>query len=108
LCYYAYAVINRKSKTGDIMSITKKDYVTIHQAIHNDDKNVNINGKQYNIARRDNGLRSVKIPGFGTFIEQDPNVTSKYSKKAKEGDTITWLVKDVSWELIVNDEVINQ
>ena len=90
------------------MSITKKDYVTIHQAIHNDDKNVNIDGKRYNIARRDNGLRSVKIPGFGTFIEQNPKESTEYAKKAKKGDTITWLVKESSWGLIVNDEIINQ
>ena len=52
-------------------------------------------------------LKSVKIPGFGTFIEQNIEDNTEYAKKAKKGDKITWLVKDASWELIVNNEVIN-
>ena len=90
------------------MTLTKKDYVTIHQAIHSDARDVKINGKQYHIAKRSNGLKSVKIPGFGIFVEQDPSEATEYSKKAKNGDSITWIVKDVSWELIVNDEIIKQ
>jgi len=88
------------------MKINKTDYVTIHQAIHNNDNDVSINGTKYHIAKRSNGLKSVKIPGFGTFIEQNPEETTEYAKKAKKGDTITWLVKESSWGLIVNDEVI--
>ena len=90
------------------MTITKHDYVTIHQAIHNGASDVNVNGTKYHIAKRSNGLKSVKIPGFGIFVEQDPSEATEYSKKAKNGDSITWIVKDVSWELIVNDEIIKQ
>ena len=90
------------------MTITKHDYVTIHQAIHSGASDVNVNGTKYHIAKRSNGLKSVKIPGFGTFIEQSLEDNTEYAKKAKKGDSITWLVKDASWELIVNDEIIKQ
>ena len=89
------------------MTITKHDYVTIHKAIHNDANDVSINGNKYHIAKRSNGLKSVKIPGFWTFFEQNIEDNTEYAKKAKKGDKITWLVKDASWELIVNNEVIN-
>jgi hypothetical protein len=90
------------------MELTKKDYVTIHQAIHSNASDVKVNGKKYHVARRANGIKSVKIPGFGTFVEQNPDENTEYSKKAKSGDTITWIVKEASWELIVNDELINK
>ena len=90
------------------MKLTKTDYIIIHKAIHQDASDVKINGTKYHIAKRSNGLKSVKIPGFGTFIEQNPHESSEYAKKAKKGDKITWLIKEVSWELIVNNEIIKQ
>ena len=91
------------------MTLTKHDYVTIHQTIHNKDaSNVKIQGKQYSIGLHNNGCRNIKIPGIGTFIEQNPHKTTVYAKRAKAGEFITWLIRDKSWGLIVNDEVINQ
>ena len=90
------------------MTISKKDYVTIHQAIHGDVSSVDIKGTKYQVTQRSNGCRSVKIPNIGTFIEQNKNKETDYAKRAKQGEFITWLIRDMSWGLIVNDEVINQ
>jgi len=90
------------------MTISKEDYVTIHQAIHGDVSNVVVKGTMYQVTQRSNGCRSVKIPKVGTFIEQNKNKETDYAKRAKQGELITWLIRDMSWGLIVNDEVINQ
>ena len=90
------------------MAINKTDYVTIHQAIHKGDQDVTIEGTKYDITLHKNGCRKVTIPDLGTFIEQNPDQQTEYSKRAKDGEAITWLIRDVSWGLIVNDEVINQ
>tara|TARA_R110002020_G_scaffold453416_1_gene668179 strand:- start:26 stop:298 length:273 start_codon:yes stop_codon:yes gene_type:complete len=90
------------------MIINKTDYVTIHQAIHSKASNVMIKGTMYQVTKRSNGCKSVKIPGIGTFIEQNPNKETDYAKRAKNGESITWLIRDMNWGLIVNDEVINK
>ena len=90
------------------MTISKEDYVTIHQAIHSDVSSVDVKGTKYQVTQRSNGCRSVKIPKVGTFIEQNKNKETDYAKRAKQGELITWLIRDMSWGLIVNDEVINQ
>ena len=91
------------------MTLTKKDYVTIHQTIHNKDRSqVTIQGNKYTVNLLNNGCRSIKIPGIGTFIEQNADKETVYAKRAKAGEFITWLIRDKSWGLIVNDEVINQ
>ena len=91
------------------MTLSKNDYVTIHQTIHNKKQsNVTINGTKYPVSLDKHGYRCVKIPAIGTFIEQNPNKSTAYSKRAKAGEFITWLIKERSWGLIVNDEVINQ
>ena len=90
------------------MKITDNDYVTIHQAIHKGKSDVTIKGNKYDVTTHKNGCRKVTIPELGTFIEQNPDQQSEYSQRAKDGESITWLIRDVSWGLIVNDEVINQ
>ena len=90
------------------MIISKEDYVTIHQAIHSDVLNVVVKGTMYQISQHSNGCRSVKIPKVGTFIEQNKHKETDYAKRAKQGEFITWLIRDMSWGLIVNDEVISQ
>tara|TARA_Y100000310_G_scaffold80847_1_gene77486 strand:- start:112 stop:387 length:276 start_codon:yes stop_codon:yes gene_type:complete len=91
------------------MILNNIDYVTIHQAIHDKDKSqVTIKGTKYSVSLNNNGCRSVKIPGTGTFIEQNTEKDTVYGKRAKAGEFITWLIRDKSWGLIVNDEVINQ
>jgi len=67
-----------------------------------------IKGTKYSVGLNKNGCRCIKIPEIGTFIEQNPNKSTTYSKRAKAGEFITWLIKERSWGLIVNDEVINQ
>ena len=67
-----------------------------------------IKGTMYQVTKRSNGCKSVKIPGIGTFIEQNPNKETDYAKRAKNGESITWLIRDMNWGLIVNDEVINK
>ena len=90
------------------MTISKEDYVTIHHAIHSSVSSVVVKGTEYQVTRRSNGCRSVKVPTIGTFIEQSKTKETDYSKRAKQGELITWLIRDMSWGLIVNDEVINQ
>tara|TARA_R110002051_G_scaffold212812_2_gene277869 strand:- start:456 stop:728 length:273 start_codon:yes stop_codon:yes gene_type:complete len=90
------------------MVISKEDYVTIHQAIHSKTTSVLVRGVEYQVTQRSNGCRSVKVPRIGTFIEQSKTKETDYSKRAKQGEAITWLIRDLSWGLIVNDEVINQ
>ena len=90
------------------MIINKTDYVTIHQAIHSKASDVTVKGTVYQVTQRSNGCRSVKIPKVGTFIEQNKHKETDYAKRAKNGEFITWLIRDMSWGLIVNDEVINQ
>ena len=91
------------------MTLNNHDYVTIHQTIHNKKQSdVTINGVKYVVSLNKNGYRCIKVPEIGTFIEQNPNKSTAYSKRAKAGEFITWLIKERSWGLIVNDEVINQ
>ena len=90
------------------MTLTKQDYVTIHQAIHNKKPGVTIKGTKYSVNLHKNGCRCIKVPNIGTFIEQNPTKDTVYAKRAKAGEFITWLIRDKSWGLIVNDEVINQ
>ena len=91
------------------MTLNNHDYVTIHQTIHNKKQSdVIIKGIKYVVSLNKNGYRCIKVPEIGTFIEQNPNKSTTYSKRAKAGEFITWLIKERSWGLIVNDEVINQ
>ena len=91
------------------MTLDKQDYVTIHQAIHNKNQsNVTIKGIEYAVSLNNNGCRCIKVPAIGTFIEQNPHKNTTYAKRAKAGEFITWLIRERSWGLIVNDEVINQ
>ena len=91
------------------MTLNKHYYVTIHQTIHNKKQsNVTINGNKYTVSLHNNGCRCIKIPKIGTFIEQNPHKSTTYAKRAKAGEFITWLIREKSWGLIVNDEVINQ
>ena len=91
------------------MTLNNHDYVTIHQTIHNKKQScVTIKGIKYSVSLNKNGYRCIKVPEIGTFIEQNPDQQSEYSQRAKDGESITWLIRDVSWGLIVNDEVINQ
>ena len=91
------------------MTVNNHDYVTIHQTIHNKKQScVTIKGIKYSVSLNKNGYRCIKVPEIGTFIEQNPNKSTAYAKRAKAGEFITWLIKERSWGLIVNDEVINQ
>ena len=67
-----------------------------------------IKGTKYSVSLNKNGHRCIKVPEIGTFIEQNPNKSTAYAKRAKDGEFITWLIREKSWGLIVNDEVINQ
>jgi len=91
------------------MTLSEHDYVTIHQTIHNKKQSyVTIKGTKYSVSLNKNGHRCIKVPEIGTFIEQNPNKSTTYAKRAKAGEFITWLIREKSWGLIVNDEVINQ
>ena len=91
------------------MTLSEHDYVTIHQTIHNKKQSyVTIKGTKYSVSLNKNGHRCIKVPEIGTFIEQNPNKSTTYAKRAKDGEFITWLIREKSWGLIVNDEVINQ
>ena len=91
------------------MVLTKTDYVTIHKAIHNKKaSDVSIQGTKYSVNLHNNGCRNVKISGIGTFIAQNADKDTEYAKRAKDGESITWLIRDASWGLIVNNEVITK
>ena len=86
-------------------------YLAVHFALHSSVKELSIQHAKdaafitYLIQRASNGCRSIKI-GTDLFMEQNLNKNSKYADLARQGHTITWIIKDGQWGLIQDDKIV--
>ena len=79
----------------------------IHYAIHSDADNVVIDGVSYPIGEGSNGCRKVNY-GDITFMEQNEDKNSRYAERARNGENITWGMRNPEqWILIAdgNDKI---
>ena len=79
----------------------------IYEAVFQDKKTVEVDGKTYNIRRTSSlALRVVEVEAF-TFLEQNPEKNSVWGKLAKEGHKILWVIEDGDYVAQVWDGVFH-
>ena len=86
--------------------LTRTDWIEIHETIHSPvRKRANCSTGAFIVAAAKSGCRYV-LTEEGTFIVQNPKTRSSWSMKARNGDKITWMIRnDQPWGLIVNDKI---
>lgn len=76
-----------------------------HEAIHNPEQDhVTIEGRTYPIVVYRNGCRCVDIGGY-TVMEQNKKKTTTFSKRAANGEHLSWVIPldpNVAWHLLEN------
>jgi|SRR5882672_5399837 len=87
-----------------ILQITEDIVRAIHQAIHSDATEVEIEGKTYPITKFKTKFRSVKL-GSILFAEQNTDKPSQFSALAKKGHKITWGIRSGGWIKVVDDAI---
>ena len=74
----------------------KRLFIDIHRALHNPkQKQIKINGTPTEIQTNPKGLRFVVFKDDGKeweIVQQNPNTSSTYAKRAQEGEKISWLI----------------
>ena len=75
--------------------ITNNEFELIHKAIHNLEvgKVIIIGEKEYPIRRSNNGCKYIQCRGV-RFMEQNKEKTSSFAKRAKDGEKITWGIRN--------------
>ena len=81
------------------------DFKTVHDALHSDRTSVVIGGKKYEIMKRSNTCRAVKLDGGPMVMEQNKTKNSSYAERARNGEHISWIMKGPSWGYI-DDKII--
>ncbi|GEM_PF-1506250 len=77
------------------------------EAIFSGHESVNIGGKDYSVERTSSsGLRYVRI-GKYSFLEQNPNKSSRWAKLANEGHKILWVLEGQIYLAQVLDAVFH-
>ena len=93
---------SKQNNNNDDNELNTGDCFKIHEAIHSGQKSVEINGVNYDIAIGRAGCKFVRV-GEQTFIEQNKDKNSKYSRMAIEGRKITWIIQRGNWGLIMGE-----
>ena len=85
----------------------KLSWAKIHKALHDGSETVEIDGKPLKVILWRNGCRCVEYKdtdlGAVTIMEQNKNKSSEYAKRAKAGETLSWVIpynKNHPWVLI--------
>ena len=85
----------------------KEVAIKAFEAIFDSHESVDIDGESYFIERTSSaGLRFVKI-GKYTFLEQNPNKSSRWAKLAREGHNILWVLVGRRYLAQVKDAVFH-
>jgi hypothetical protein len=79
---------------GDTMSeLLKENALKVYDAIFEDKESVEIDGEKYFVERTSHtGLRSVVTDEY-FYVEQNPEKSSTWAKKAREGHKILWVIQ---------------
>jgi len=99
-------VKKRKYSSASTNQVSVADCMRIHQAIH-DPKATKVklsSGEELPVGVSSNKCRSVKILGV-TFMEQNLKKPSMYTKRAKQGHKITWILQNPRWGMLCDDRV---
>ena len=106
-----------KPKRQIMLKPVKETWRRIHQAIHDGSMFVTIDNKPVKVGKSGKGLRYVLYSdmelGPCTFMEQNKEKQSEYAERARNGETLTWVMPQntaKSWKLIdlpVQKEVTN-
>jgi len=85
----------------------KLSWQKIHTALHDGSESVTVDGKELRVSLASNGCRQVVYEdmdlGKCRFMEQNKRKTSEYAKRARNGETLTWVMPyntNKSWQLI--------
>jgi hypothetical protein len=91
----------KTEKTLDLKEVALKAF----EAVFTSHKSVRIDGEDYFVESTSSaGLRFVKI-GKYTFLEQNPNKSSRWAKLAREGHNILWVLMGRRYLAQVRDGV---
>jgi hypothetical protein len=74
-------------------------YNEIHKTIHSNSTSLTIGGKEYSVKKAANGCRSIEFNNI-KFMEQNKAKSSQYAERARQGEQITWGIKNGRWILI--------
>jgi hypothetical protein len=80
----------------------------IHEALHSSSTTgIHIAHELHEIQTGKNGCKYVTWKPHGTFMIQNPNKKTKFSKLALAGSTVTWVMRQggKKWGLIVNNQI---
>lgn len=87
-----------------------QDFLKIHEAIHNKDVNaVILDGLSYPVTTNEKGLRTLKYRKNGkliVFMEQNPNKQGNFAQRARDGEQITWGIKEPSPWIYIDAAVV--
>ena len=79
----------------------------IYRAIFEGHESVEVDGKRYRVGRTSRlGLREFVIEGY-TFIEQNPEKASAWTRLAREGHKILWVKQGRRYVAQVRDDVFH-
>lgn len=89
----------------------KEEYINMHDAIHDPEAtSVVINGITYPIEfTKNTNLRHVKYKENNTpitFIEQNTKANSDYARRARDGENITWGMRDMGGWIFIDQQKI--
>jgi hypothetical protein len=113
-----YIVEQTKIKEGK--NSMKKVFIDIHKAIHNpNQKQLKVNGTSTEIQTTAEGLRFVKFTDTDKkdweIVQQNPNTSSTYAKRAKEGEKISWVIpmyfnlrKQDGWKVVTDNTPVTK
>lgn len=88
--------------------LAKKRFLMIHRALHDPSTvGVNIAHELHEIRVGKNGCRYLTWKSQGTFMVQNPNKDSVHGIMARNGSTVTWVMRQgrQKWGLIVNGQI---
>ena len=81
-------------------------WLTIHRSLHNENcLSINIDGKSLPIKIAANDCRYLKWDDNTTFMVQNPDKSSSYAKRARDGEQLTWVIREGSWGLIAGNRI---
>ena len=90
---------------------TTSDLIKAHSALHDPIKDYAIisGDRPLLISIAGNGCRMVDFFGLGTLMEQNKEKSSRFAKRARNGEKLSWFIptQDNNW-ILITDKGIEQ
>lgn len=86
----------------------KSKWQQLHNLLHSGQPSGQIEGITYHIKTGANGCKFIRFSdidmGESTIMEQNKNKTSEYAKRARQGESLSWVMPGTAgqWVLIEN------